>query len=171
VSNDARGRLARLHEQLAVDLLNYFIRRVATREDAADLLSETFLTAWRHIGRLPKDDEGARMWMFVTARNVHYNYQRGARRRDQLADRLRIDLAGTKALGTTTAEQLDVRATVRALPEDQRELLMLMHWEGFTLPEAARIAGVRESTARGRYQRARATLHAHLEAEGAEAHA
>jgi RNA polymerase sigma-70 factor (ECF subfamily) len=164
VSREAEARLTRLHELLAVDLLNYFVRRVASRDDAADLLAETFLVAWRHIGRLPRDDRAARMWMFVTARNVHNNHQRGIRRRHQLADRLRLDLASTAAPAGVSAESLDVRAAVDALPEDQRELVRLIHWDGFTVGEAADVVGIRESTARGRYQRARATLQSRLAA-------
>ncbi|MCS5717758.1 ECF-type sigma factor [Herbiconiux sp. CPCC 205763] len=86
-----------------------------------------------------------------------------------LADRLRLDLSGAETTSGVSAELLDVRASVQALPDGQRELVMLIHWEGFTLPEAARIVGIRESTARGRYQRARITLHAHLRPQGADA--
>jgi RNA polymerase sigma-70 factor (ECF subfamily) len=171
VSQDEDARLSRLHEIMAVDLLNYFVRRVATRDDAADLLAETFLVAWQRISRLPSKDEDARMWMFVTARNVHRNYQRGARRREQLADRLRLDLSASAAPEFATGDKLDVRAAVGALPDDQRELVMLIHWEGFTLPEAARISGTRESTARGRYQRARASLQARLKTKESVTHA
>jgi RNA polymerase sigma-70 factor (ECF subfamily) len=173
VSRDNEARLSSLHELLAVELLNYFLRRVTSREDAADLLADTFLAAWRHIASLPKEAEAARMWMFVTARNVHHNHQRGTRRRNRLADQLRLDLTSntSEAEAPIAAEELlDVRAAVRDLPEDQRELVMLIHWEGFTLPEASRVVGIRESTARGRYQRARATLHARLETEGTTTH-
>jgi RNA polymerase sigma-70 factor (ECF subfamily) len=169
VTDDAHTRLGTLHESLAVDLLNYFIRRVEQREDAADLLAETFLVAWRNIGRLPKESEAARMWMFVTARNVHRNYLRGARRRERLSDRLRLDLR-TVTPEATSDEQLDIRAAVRALPDGQRELVMLMHWEAFSLPDAARIAGIPESTARGRYQRARIALRARLTTEETTTH-
>lgn len=171
MSRGAQANLIRLHELLAVELLNYFLRRVSIREDAADLLAETFLVAWRHIGRLPRTDQEARMWMFVTARNVHHNYQRGASRRNDLADRLRLDLSSNHDHGLAPEDRLDVQAAVRALPIDQREMVMLIHWEGFTLPEAASIAGIRESTARGRYQRAREALHSRLETKGTTTHA
>jgi RNA polymerase sigma-70 factor (ECF subfamily) len=170
VSKNPNDRLERLRELLAVDLLNYFVRRVAVREDAADLLAETFLVAWQHVRRLPSEDEAARMWMFVTARNVHRNYERGARRRDQLAESLRNNISSAVLPDIASGDQLDIRAAVRALPEDQRELVMLIHWEGFTLPEAAGITGSRESTARGRYQRARIALHDRLKLTDSSAH-
>ncbi|WP_415127831.1 sigma factor-like helix-turn-helix DNA-binding protein [Microbacterium sp.] len=38
------------------------------------------------------------------------------------------------------------------------ELVTLVHWDGFTIAEAGLLQGVPASTARGRYQRARARL-------------
>jgi len=160
----ADRKLAELHERLAPDLLRYLERRVPTVEDAADLLAETFLTAWRRLAKLPESDEEARMWMFVTARNVSNNWRRGNQRRSDLANLLRDELTRTgSTTGPVTSEVLDVRAAVSALPDDLREIVMLVHWDGFTVPEAARIARIRESTARGRYQRARARLKAALD--------
>ncbi|WP_428833563.1 sigma factor-like helix-turn-helix DNA-binding protein [Pseudoclavibacter helvolus] len=50
------------------------------------------------------------------------------------------------------------RETLDCLPSEQSELVRLILWDGFTLPQAATILGIRESTARGRYQRARLRL-------------
>ena len=163
--DDARNRrLVELHERLAPDLLRYLERRVSTVEDAADLLAETFITAWRHLGRLPAGDEEARMWMFVTARNVSNNWRRGHQRRTDLANVLRDELIrAATASGPDKAQVLDVRAAVSALPDELKEIVTLVHWDGFSVPEAARIVRIRESTARGRYQRARARLKVALE--------
>ena len=152
-------QLAALHERVAPDLLRYLERRVASPEDAADLLAETFLTAWRHQSRMPQGHEAARMWMFVTARNLSNNWRRGHHRRSDLATLLRTELATVApATGSPSAEVMDTRTAVAALPDDLREIVTLVHWDGFTVPEAARIVGIRESTARGRYQRARGKL-------------
>ncbi|WP_416347684.1 RNA polymerase sigma factor, partial [Cryobacterium sp. 10I1] len=60
------------------------------------------------------------------------------------------------------AAVLDVRRALEVLPRNQRELIRLVHWDGFSIIDAARISGIRESTARGRYQRAKAQLRVHL---------
>lgn len=49
--------------------LAYFERRI-DGPDAADLLSETMLTAWRRIDDLPQDDVEARMWLFEDLRDL-----------------------------------------------------------------------------------------------------
>lgn len=153
--------MQQLHEQMAAVLLGYFARRVEPREDAADLLSETLMVAWRRMDRVPSDEEGARMWMFATARRVLANWTRGQRHRTALCYELRDQMA--TVTGVVASDQaLDVRQAVRSLPRNQRELIALVHWDGFTIPDAARLLQVRESTARGRYQRAKTSLQAAL---------
>jgi RNA polymerase sigma-70 factor (ECF subfamily) len=142
----------------APDLLAYFERRVQSA-DAADLLAEVMLTAWRRITNLPDDPERARMWLFVTARNVLANAERGERRRWRLANRLRLML--TPAV-PDAGEGAEVRDAIARLAPEQAELIRLVHWDGFSLAEAAEVLGIPPSTARGRYQRAKVELRAAL---------
>jgi DNA-directed RNA polymerase specialized sigma24 family protein len=60
-------------------------------EDAADVVAETFLVAWRRIDDLPPGREG-RLWLYGVARRVCANHLRGVRRRHRLAERLREEL-------------------------------------------------------------------------------
>jgi RNA polymerase sigma-70 factor (ECF subfamily) len=159
-------RLQDLHARLAPELLNYFARRVIPVEDAADLLAETFIAAWRHISRLPASEEESRMWMYGVARNALRNWSRGQRRHHALGDQLREELLvsgrNTVRLDSAVSYQHDVHAALNMLPANQRELVELIHWDGFTLPEAARLMKTGESTARGRYQRAALRLRKQL---------
>lgn len=141
----------------APDLLSYFGRRVLVRADAGDLLSETFIVAWRRGGRMPAGSEQARMWLFGVARRVYANAARSAIRHSELTDKLRAHLE-TLQEEHGDADSLDVRAALSTIPANQSELIRLILWDGFTLPEAATILGIKESTARGRYQRARTLL-------------
>ena len=161
VSPTTAQRLQQLHDQIGMDLLGYFARRVEPREDAADLLSETLMVAWRRMDRIPADDESARMWMFATARRVLANWTRGQRRRTALSHELREHLV-TITLPVASDDALDVRQAVASLPRTQRELIMLVHWDGFTIPAAAQLLTITVSTARGRYQRAKNSLKSSL---------
>ncbi|NYF14831.1 RNA polymerase sigma-70 factor (ECF subfamily) [Pseudoclavibacter sp. JAI123] len=157
-----RGRDSReatleaLHDANAADLLSYFGRRVSVPADAADLLSETFVVAWRRIDRMPSDPEQARMWLFGVARRLLANAARGSVRRTDLNLRLRQQLEAQPEAADPAA--IEVREALDRLPANQGELVRLILWDGFTLPQAAEILGVKESTARGRYQRARIRL-------------
>ena len=143
------------------DLLAYFERRVLVREDAADLLGETLLQAWRRGDAWPDTAQRRRMWLFTVAANVLANHRRSNRRRAALADRLRSHIARDSA-EPALEESHAVRDAVLRLADAQRELVMLIHWDGFTIVEAAAILGLNPSTARGRYSAAREKLKAAL---------
>ncbi|MTB89497.1 RNA polymerase sigma factor [Aeromicrobium senzhongii] len=140
----------------SADLLAYFERRVLVREDAADLLAEVMLQAWRRVDSLPQAPERRRMWLFTIAAHVLANQRRSSRRRAALADRIRQHL--TEVNEPDHAEALTVQAAVRDLAVAHRELIMLVHWDGLSLAEAAELLGLNPSTARSRYSAAREAL-------------
>jgi len=155
--NDRTGmdaRVAALFADCSRDLLRYFRRRARPHEEAADLLAELFLTAWRKRKSIPDDAEEARMWLFGAAHNTLRNWARGQRRHDERGVRLRDEL---RAIGSSP-DLDEVRTAIKRLPANQAELVRLVHWEGFSIVQAARILGLSESTTRGRYQRARNRL-------------
>ncbi len=158
---EQRDRLTRVLGDAAGDLLMYLRRRVAP-EDAADLVGETMLTAWRRLASLPDDDERTRMWLFGIARNHLLNHHRVSGRRAKFAAVLRA-LAPTAPSASSAADDgAEVRDAIARLDPDLAEIVRLVHWDGFTLAQAAEVVGVPASTARGRYQRARAELRAAL---------
>jgi RNA polymerase sigma-70 factor (ECF subfamily) len=94
------------------------------------------------------------MWLFGVASNVVRNARRSRRRHQALVERLRETIQGT----SPSAELPEVAEAIDRLPSDQADLVRLVHWEGLSVVEAALALGISESTARGRYQRARANL-------------
>ncbi len=146
-------------------LLGYFIRRVTPEEDAADLVSETFLAAWKSPKRETIASELLKPWLFGIARNVLSQHRRGGRRRSALGDRLRANVSADLAAGLDgTAAGLDpdlaahVRQLIAALPAIDQEIITLVYWEGFAQEEVATILGKRAVTVRSRLSRARALL-------------
>ena len=159
-----------LFETEARGVLGYALRRVESREDAADIVAETFSVAWRRIGDVPPDPE-SRLWLYGVARRILANQRRGVMRRERLADRMREQLragadtgAGDEAPGDERA--LAVAEALATLPEQDREVLLLANWEGLTPTEIAVVIGVPPATARTRLHRARGRLRAELERAG-----
>jgi RNA polymerase sigma-70 factor (ECF subfamily) len=139
-------------------LLAYFERRLRSRDDAADLLGETMLQAWRRIDAFPRGDAvRQRRWLFTIAANVLGNHYRSTNRRTALTERLRAHLSTTPT-PPDAAETTAIRDAVIRLKDAHRELVMLIHWDGFSLVEAAEILRLNPSTARGRYAAARSAL-------------
>ena len=141
-------------QSFAPELLSFFRRRTTNPEDAADLLAECFLVAWRRRRQVPGDSREALMWMYGVASNVLRNARRTKHRHDALVERLR----STHEEAHSPAELPEVTDAIARLPSDQSEIVRLVHWEGFSVVEAATVLGLSESTARGRYQRARTRL-------------
>lgn len=159
---EATARFEVVLSDCARDLLAYFERRVTPREDAADLVAETMIIAWRRVREVPALDEDARRWLFGVARNVLLNAERGSRRRHRLATRLR-EIIATDAPAADTGDE--VRDAIARLDPDLAAVVRLVHWEGLSLADAAQVLEIPASTARGRYQRAKAELRAVLLAD------
>ncbi len=150
------GRISVVVESNSPDLLAYFLRRVETAEDAADLLGEALLVIWRRAASMPADDEEARMWMFGIARNLVTTLGRATRRRSALQDKLRWQLRDQVV--ATAGDNLDVPALLRRLSEIDQEIIRLTYWDGFTQRQAAQMLGMPEGTLRSRHHRARESL-------------
>jgi RNA polymerase sigma-70 factor, ECF subfamily len=147
-----RDRFQALYEENYHRVLGYALRRVG-REDAADVVAETFLVAWRRLDDVPAG-RGARLWLYGTARRVLANQQRGKRRRERLSERIRAEpvlRAGpTPDPGFETAS-----AAFAALRTADRDVLALVAWEGLDAGEIAQVLGCSRNAARIRVHRAR----------------
>lgn len=144
---------------LMPELLAYFVRRLDEHEDAADALSETLLALWRRRSALPEAEEDRRRYAYGVARKVLAAARRGRLRRREISDRLHLELVDRVA-----PEPLDpdLRTALATLPEHDRELVLLVAWEGFGVAEAGAVLGLRPDASRARYSRARARLRAAL---------
>jgi RNA polymerase sigma factor (sigma-70 family) len=136
-------------------VLAYATRRVTQPADAADVVAETFLVAWRRFREMPPGDE-ARLWLYGVARRVLANHQRGSVRRERLRQRL-LSFAAPDH-GIDLPSRLAVRDAVASLPEMDREVLMLTAWEGLEPREAATVLRISPAAARTRLSRARTRL-------------
>jgi RNA polymerase sigma-70 factor (ECF subfamily) len=147
-----RKRVRAAVETNAPDLLRYFLRRVPVAEDAADLLGDTLLVLWGRAGDLPSTPEEARMWMFGIARNVLHTHRRQTAGRERLRARLMDDaLHGEPAAADVIGRRMEIDGALAVLDPSKKELVLLVHGEGFTIAQAAQILGLNASTARSRY--------------------
>lgn len=136
------------YERIAV----YVLRRAATAEDAADVVSETFLTAWRRLEVVPQDEEDATMWLYATARRILSNQRRSRERRRRLLDRIRQQpvIAAQALSGVSVAAEAFSRLRLA-----DRELLGLIAWDGLTHRQLGAVLGCSENAAKLRAARAK----------------
>ena len=161
-TNERRLRFEELYAAHHASLLGYALRRTDNTDDAADVLAETFLTAWRRLDDVPPGPQ-ARLWLYGTARRVLANQRRGELRRLALADRLRADVAASYRPPDFSGGLQETAAAFRRLPEADRELLALAGWEGLDPGQIATVLGCSRNAARIRLHRARRRFVAELD--------
>ena len=160
-------RVANTAQNLAPELLRYFQRRVHDPEEAVDLLGETLLVLTRRARAIPTADDQARMWCYGVARKVLLSYQRRGRRQVELADQLRGELRRTSHVAPENEQLHDALVQLDDL---DREIIRLIHWDGFTQAYVAGHLNLPAGTVRSRYTRARRRLRAILDATAVEQH-
>ncbi len=159
--HDAFGEL---FDAYARSVYNHAYRLTGEWAVAEDIVSLTFLEAWRLRAKV--DDEGGslRPWLLGVATNVTRNTRRAARRHAAAVARLpppeaAEDFADELASRIDDAEQLAlVRTALATLRRAEREVLALCVWSGLDYAAAARALGVPVGTVRSRLSRARTKL-------------
>ncbi len=147
-------------------LLGYALRRTETPADAADVVAETMLTAWRRLGFVPDEPETI-LWLYGVARNVIANGNRTQRRQRRLAEKLRAQLddvlddlpVADPALATQIA------AAMTALTPIEHEVLTLTASEQLSPAEIAVALEMNQNTVRTHLHRARGKIRSTLAGE------
>jgi RNA polymerase sigma-70 factor (ECF subfamily) len=152
---DPEIRFEAVYRAYADQVHAYALRRT-TPEAADDVVSETVLVAGRRLTELP---EQPLPWLFGVARRVLANRRRTDSRATALQQRLVAFQAGSEPTHDVDGEtDQRVRQALAGLAERDRELLMLIAWEGLRVHEAAEVLGVRSGTLAVRLHRARRRL-------------
>jgi RNA polymerase sigma-70 factor, ECF subfamily len=154
--SDERTRFEAMFRETSAPLLGYLTRRVPT-EDAADLLAEVYLVAWRKRSDLPRGEE--RLWLFGVARRLLAEHHRLTGRRAEAESG--ADDGGFPGSAGDDGRGEAVRRALESLSDLDRELVTLTTWEGLSSADAARVVGITAGTARVRLHRARARLARH----------
>jgi RNA polymerase sigma-70 factor, ECF subfamily len=128
----------------------------AGRQLADEVVSETFAIAWRRLDAVP---DPPLPWLLGVARNVLRDGVRATARRSSLSAELRTwaEPAGID-VAEHVAERLAVLRAMAELPDDDREILILIAWQGLTPRDAAKVLGCSPAALRVRLHRARKRL-------------
>ena len=159
-TGDREARFRRLCEAHTAAVLAYALRRVP-RDDAADVVAETFLVAWRRLDEV--DERSALPWLYAVARRVLLSQQRSTRRQRAIAERIAaVEPSAVGETSSTASGSPRLLDALAALSEGDREVLMLAAWEELPSGEAARVLGCSATAYRIRLHRARRRLRERL---------
>ena len=126
---------------------------------AEDVVSETFLIAWRDRAAVP---EPPVPYLLGVARRVLAGQRRATARRAALAARIADGLDGDGPGPAGDFESLELREALSRLPDHDREALILVGWCELSNVEAAQVLGCSQVAFAVRLHRARRRLRAEL---------
>ena len=167
-----------LFECYAETIRRHLARIVDNEAAAQDVLQETFLRVWTRAEQW--DGRGSFAgWLYRIATNLAYNHLRSVRRRREQPLEIQDDEGGGESQdeggplpawvmdGSTPepdaameqAERRDqVQRLVASLPQDKREVLILVHEMEMSIHDAADELGIPEGTAKSRLHYAKKRL-------------
>jgi RNA polymerase sigma factor (sigma-70 family) len=168
-SLETPGAFGVIFDRHGSTLLRFLARRVDPAE-AEDLLGEVFRIAFERRAAFERDRDSARPWLYGIAANlVAKHYRSEARRLRAMARASALRISAARLLDDDPAERAVAVAdagalwprvvdAIGALPEAERQVLLLFAWEELSYEEIAQALGVPVGTVRSRLSRGRARL-------------
>ena len=147
VASGDEGALTTLIDRYAASVHAYLLRHSGSREDADDLLQET----WVRVARSARSFDTARRfrsWIYGIATNL----TRDLFRRRMTRERALRDLA-TQPSASPRADSVDrgeLREHIAELPENMRAVLLLRYYEGMSEAEMAEVLDIPRGTVKSR---------------------
>ena len=146
-------------------IVNFVRTQVSKKVDAEDVAQEVFIRAYRGLKTF-KGQSAFKTWLYQIATNTARTHlERHGRRKEDAAGTL-SDEGPDSPPPAASGEDLEAQVLLRdrldralaALPEDQRQIVVLRDVEGFEYKEIAAMLSIPIGTVESRIFRARARL-------------
>jgi len=149
---DVVATIEMLYRQHGSALLLFASTIIGDRSRAQDMLHQVFVRVIEN-GNL-SHAEDVKAYLFACVRNAALNDIK-ARQRDTVLD---DESAWFVPPNRDHAEELNLRRALRALPDDQRQVIILHVWGELTFLQIAQLLGISSNTTASRYRYALAKL-------------
>ncbi|HBA63285.1 MAG TPA: RNA polymerase subunit sigma-70 [Lachnospiraceae bacterium] len=145
-----------LYEQIYLELYKFALYMMTHRQDAEDAVSEAVIAAYENISGL-RSEEAFRGWMFRILTNV---CRKKLKLRSSAEQELKEEIP---AEAMDYEEAVDVREAFACLAEEERAIVSLTVFGGYTSRELEQLLGIKAATIRSRRSRALGKMEAILE--------
>lgn len=159
-----RAAFTEIFDRHARVVYAYAARTTGDWAAAEDVMSLTFLEAWRLREQLHGEVRNVRPWLLGIATNVLRNTARAGRRHREAMSRLPVaetlpDFSDALVGRLSDQRRLEAAArALRCLKASEREVFALVVWSGLGYAAAAEALGIPAGTVRSRLSRAREKL-------------
>lgn len=147
--------LGELYERHAASVFGFIARRAGSAA-AEDLVGDVFVAALEaRVRYRPHKSGSALPWLYGISGNVVRSYLRKQRPSAVVDTDLGVDWHAVDDRVDARAQRDQLRRALASLSPAEREVFLLVAWEGLSAAEAARALGVAPTVARTRLSRAR----------------
>lgn len=159
-----KDSFARVYDSIASDLYKVALYTLGNAHDAEDVVSETFIEAYKGITRL-RDSASFKPWMLrilsIRCKRKIAQYIQGKKTFD--IEPFITTLSENSDVSSDVSEQVTVVAAMGRLSEQERQIIVLSVLHGYTTKEIAGILGSPQGTVSSKLHRALAKLRGMLE--------
>ncbi|NLE77512.1 MAG: sigma-70 family RNA polymerase sigma factor [Chloroflexi bacterium] len=159
-----------LYERYVDKIYSYLYYRTGSHEDAEDLTARTFYRALNSLGRYQERGLPFSAWLYRIAHNLMANWHRDQSRHPQVSLEHLVQVGSGARPPEATAEQREteeiVRASVRELPAERQQLLLLKFVEQMSNADIGEVMGRSEGAIKSLYHRTLLTLRQQLSQRG-----
>ncbi|BDI29983.1 RNA polymerase sigma factor [Capsulimonas corticalis] len=169
----AFGELVSRHEKRIYALVSRILGATASADDVDDTVQDVFVQAWRALPRFRGDSKFS-TWLYRIATNMAIKqWHRRKRLRltvadEELPENLRVSMMTDPSPSPadhaeSQARDRALRASIDALPEKQRTVVLLHYFEDYSCEEVAQVIGCSVGTVWSRLHYACRKLRGNLE--------
>lgn len=157
LAKEDKDAFGAIYERYLKKIYNYVYYRTGNQQDAEDLTARVFYRAMSHIAKYEDKGVPFQAWLYRIAHNLVANFHRDQSRRkiipldDYIAHTLRSDAPDKQA--EASEEQDLLMTTIRRLPEDRQQLLLLKFIEQKSNAEIGEIMDRTEGAVKSLYHR------------------
>ena len=144
-----RQAFATLYESVALDLYKLALYRLGNVEDAEDIVSETFIEAYKGLKNL-REIESFKPWIFKIL-SIRCKRKIGT----YVKEKGNIDLDDYVEEGVDGGENLkvEIQEALDTLTEEEREIVMMSVMQGYTMKEIAHMKNLPQGTVSSKLHR------------------
>ncbi len=144
-----------LYDNYSASLYTVIVSVIQDKELANDVLQEVFIKIWRQIDQYNSDKGRLFTWMINISRNASIDTLRSKSYNSQKQNR-ELTESVYNAAGSVNIEtdRIGLRKVITALKEDQKVLIELAYFQGYTQDEIAKLLNMPLGTVKTRLRSA-----------------
>jgi RNA polymerase sigma factor (sigma-70 family) len=154
-----------LYDHYSGALFSIILQIIQENELASDVLQEVFINIWRKIESYDATKGRLFTWMLNIARNASIDTLRSksyqnTQKNQELPDN--VDINASNQVTQLNVDNIGLRKTLEKLKPEQRVLIELAYFKGYTHEEIAEIEGIPLGTVKTRIRNSLLQLRAYL---------